>query len=597
MKLQPEIQSYLKKIENELAQIDRKQKKSIVQEIEGHLFEKIDQARGSDEGELSSSEIKKIIEEFGEPEEISKEYMRQLSDEKISKRAKGKSSVKRVIFTFIAIGIVASLIIVGFVYFGGDEEKKEDAKKIIIEGKGLDEIQIGDELSKIVEVFGDPESSSETDTFIWVKYHEKNGIDFLLSKQTGKITEIRFNTGFKGNLESGITIGTDLNSVLDAYGGANKILKTNRDGSDKYIFGSDKVLYQQIGANGLISFSKFIHAEKGILFWFGPDENVTQIVVFNPYPVKYDIASKWLGEMHSGDMESKILGWLGEPEEKVLTNDTIWMVYHELAGIDFLIDNVTKEVLEVRFNEGFDFGTINQLSIGSSLTSIINANGDAEKTVKVSLHGRENLVYGVDRVLYEQIDPDNKTTAYMFINAPEGILYWFDINKTVTQIVVFQPYTSVNIKEGIGLNYVMIGDGMDKVIDLYGPPIYRVEENNTIWIAYYTDGKIDFLFNKTNQTLIEIRFNEGFEGAFDNGIIVGSFMDEVINLSGGANKTVQISADDNLNLSLGSDKVLYEIVGAGNDVIAYKFIDAKRGMLYWFDSDEKSTQIVVFDPY
>ena len=70
-----------------------------------------------------------------------------------------------------------------------------------------------------------------------------------------------------------------------------------------------------------------------------------------------------------------------------------------------------------------------------------------------------------------------------------------------------------------------------------------------------------------------------------------------MNLSGGENKTVQISANDTLNLSHGSYRVLYEIVDDGNNTVSYKFIDAKKGILYWFDLDGKSTQIVVFDPY
>ena len=124
-----------------------------------------------------------------------------------------------------------------------------------------------------------------------------------------------------------------------------------------------------------------------------------------------------------------------------------------------------------------------------------------------------------------------------------------------------------------------------------------MEENDTIWLAYREKANIDFLFEDANQTLIEIRFNEGFEGALTNGIRVGSSKEEVLNLSGGANKTVQISANDTLNLSHGSNKVLYEIVDGGNNTVAYKYIDAIRGILYWFDIDGISTQIVVFDPY
>lgn len=596
MYMLPEIRSYLKKIENELVEIDRKQKKSIIEEIEGHLLEKIEQAQGSDGNELSSSEIKKMLKEFGEPEEISKEYLRQLSDEKISKRGKGKSSVKRVIFSLIAICIVATIIIAGFVYFGKDDGKKEDEKKIIIEGKGLDDIQIGDDLSKIIEVFGDPESRSETDTFIWVKYHEKNGLDFLLSKQTGTITEIRFNVGFNGNLESGLTIGSALELVLDKYDGAKKTLKTNREGLETFLFGGDKVLYEQVDGNGVTTTYKFIHDEKGILFWFGADKNVTQIVVFNPYYGIPDIAPKWLGLMQTEDMQERIIGWYGEPEEKVATDDTIWMVYHELAGIDFLISNDTKEVIEVRFNKGFDYATINQISIGSSLNDVLATSGGAKKTVTTSLNGRQNLVYGVDRVLYEQMDTDNKTTAYMFINAPEGILFWFDINKTVTQIVVFQPYSSIDIKEGFGLNYVKIGDDLDKIIDLYGIPEKREETDSTIWIVYREGAGIDFLLSKETEKIVEIRFNTGFHGSLQSGIAIGSTFDSVFIEYGSAEKTVKTNPEGVAISVFGRNKVMYEVLDGNGEISAYKFIRDDMGIVFWFGKDRNVTQIVVKTP-
>jgi len=436
-----------------------------------------------------------------------------------------------------------------------------------------------------------------TNHTIWLSYREKIGIDFLLSGQTEKIIEIRFNVGFPGSLQSDISIGSALDSVLDVYGGAQKTVKTNRDGLENFIFGGNKVMYEQVDENGVITTYKFIHDEMGIIFWFGVDKNVTQIVVYTPYSGKPDIAAEWLGIMQTGDMEERIIGWYGEPEEKVVTDNMIWMVYHDVAGVDFLIDNDTKEVIEVRFNRGFDWATINQISIGSTLIDILNSSGGAKKTVRASYLAHENLIYGVDRVLYEQIDAENITTSYMFINAPEGILFWLDVNETVTQIVIFQPHSKVNIKEGIGLDYVQIRDGLDKIIDLYGEPEIRMEENDTIWLAYREKANIDFLFEDANQTLIEIRFNEGFEGALTNGIRVGSSKEEVLNLSGGANKTVQISANDTLNLSHGSNKVLYEIVDGGNNTVAYKYIDAIRGILYWFDIDGISTQIVVFDPY
>jgi len=568
MPMQPEIRSFLKKIENELVGIDRKQKKSIIQEIEGHLLEKIEQTQGSDGNELSSKEIKKMLEEFGEPEEISQEYLRQLSDEKISSRGKGKSSAKRVIISLIAIGVVASLLIAGFVYFGGEE--KEIEKQIIIEGKGLEDIQIGDSLDKIIGIYSEPEERVNNDQTIWLSYREKKGVDFLLSKQTETIIEIRFNPGFKGNLESGLTLGSTLDSVLDTYNGAKKTLKTNREGLENFIFGSDKVLYEQVDGNGVITTYKFIHDEMGILFWFGKDKNVTQIVVYNPRYGKPDVEADWLRLMQTGDMQNKTIGFFGEPEKEVVTDNTIWMVYHELAGIDFLLDNETKEIIEIRFNEGFDWATINQISIGSSLMDVLNASGGAKKTVKASSLARKNRIYGVDRVLYEQTDGDNKTTSYMFINAPEGILFWLDVNETVTQIVVLEPYSDeVIIREGIGLNYIQIGDDQDKIINLYGEPEKKEETNSTIGMVYHEIAGIDFLLGKESEKIIEIRYNEGFDGGLKNNISIGSSLDMVLEANGGAKKTVSTSFIGRKNLVYGTDRVLYTQIGDDNRTISY----------------------------
>ena len=48
-------------------------------------------------------------------------------------------------------------------------------------------------------------------------------------------------------------------------------------------------------------------------------------------------------------------------------------------------------------------------------------------------------LYGSDRVLYQQLDPDGKITAYKFIDEGEGVLFWFDENEVTIQIVVFEP--------------------------------------------------------------------------------------------------------------------------------------------------------------
>jgi hypothetical protein len=47
------------------------------------------------------------------------------------------------------------------------------------------------------------------------------------------------------------------------------------------------------------------------------------------------------------------------------------------------------------------------------------------------------VTLGTDRVLYEQVI-DGNITAYKYIDAERGILYWFNLNKELTQIVVFK---------------------------------------------------------------------------------------------------------------------------------------------------------------
>jgi len=351
-----------------------------------------------------------------------------------------KKDSRKLIIPIIALVIIVSLVLVGIVFFSDESDDEKSTKKTILEGKGLDEIRIGDDLSKIVEIYGEPEDRTETDTTIWVVYRDKNGLDFLLLKETEKIEEIRFNPGFDGSLPSGITIGSKLDSVLNEYGGPKKTVRTNSDGVRYSVFGKNKILYEQVDENGDITVYKFVNLERGIGFWFNPDKNVTQIVVKDPSDGKYDIASGWLGIMQRTDMEERIKGWYGEPEDKVVTNNTIWIKYHEVAGLDFLIDNTTKKVLEVRFNEGFDWATINQVSIGSSLDDVLDLNGGANRIVQISSDDSLNLSHGTDKVLYEIVDGANNIVHHKFIDSKMGIMYWFDGEEKCSQIVLFDPY-------------------------------------------------------------------------------------------------------------------------------------------------------------
>ena len=137
---------------------------------------------------------------------------------------------------------------------------------------------------------------------------------------------------------------------------------------------------------------------------------------------------------------------------------------------------------------------------------------------------------------------------------------------------------------------------MDEITDILGDPEDEVETNTNLWVSYKKEHKLDFLLTKCSEKIVEIRFNVGYEGALENGIKIGSSLDEVLNKSGGANEIVESNLSETQSVQLGSDKVLYKQYYDGN-LTSYKFIDSKKGILFWFSSDEELIQIVVFQPY
>lgn len=283
MDLPTEVEKYLKTIEKELYEIDPKLRKSIIQEISEHLEDKIeDVKRKSKVTKLSPGKIKAILKDFGDPEEIASDYKHQLSDAQEFVSTK-KTKVAKTIALGISIFIIILLILlpIYYLYFYPEESiGLED--KTILPGEGLKAIKIGDDLDRIEEVLGEPEQKVETDITTWVGYKNEYGLDFLLDKSTKTIIEIRFNQGFDGALENGIAIDTSLDDVLNAMGGAKQTVQANITETHGLIFGTDRVLYEQIINNNVTAY-KFIDAENGILFWFNVDKMVTQIVVFRPF--------------------------------------------------------------------------------------------------------------------------------------------------------------------------------------------------------------------------------------------------------------------------------------------------------------------------
>jgi len=147
------------------------------------------------------------------------------------------------------------------------------------------------------------------------------------------------------------------------------------------------------------------------------------------------------------------------------------------------------------------------------------------------------------------------------------------------------------ILAGRGLEEVGVGDMRDAVIGVLGAPERDSEER---WLKYRLRYGLDFILSM-NDCVAEMRFNPGFRGKTTGGAGIGDSLDKAIGESGGALKTVQADSPETHGVTKGTDRVLYEKKDDGHTTSAFKFIDAKRGILYWADENKRITQIVVFN--
>ena len=100
-----------------------------------------------------------------------------------------------------------------------------------------------------------------------------------------------------------------------------------------------------------------------------------------------------------------------------------------------------------------------------------------------------------------------------------------------------------------------------------------------------------------SKNITEIHFYESFDAVLENGVKIGTQLDNVLNMSSDVNKTVQTNFSDAYNFSKGVEKVLYEIINSTGNITKYMFVDGNLGILYWFEKNKYLTQIVVFKSY
>lgn len=148
-----------------------------------------------------------------------------------------------------------------------------------------------------------------------------------------------------------------------------------------------------------------------------------------------------------GDNAKKIEAAFGPPPKTEDTGGVRSLNYRDRFNIDFLLDKGSDRVIEIRFDTGFRGGLPDGTRLGDPLDDVVARHGGAKRTVDADREQTHNCALGNDRVLYRQHSRGlfgglaKTIAAYKFIDGPQGILYWFDKDKKMTQLVVFQPHS------------------------------------------------------------------------------------------------------------------------------------------------------------
>lgn len=142
------------------------------------------------------------------------------------------------------------------------------------EGIGFDDVIVGDpKCTKelLISKFGQPEDAGKYKEQ-WLNYRNKYGFDFWLN-QDGLLTEIRFNPGFKGRLQSGISMQSKMEDVFRVYGkpvAEENIEKSQMRADNQTLF----LISSEKPQNSYIWYK-----QNWVRFWF-VGEKINQIITF-----------------------------------------------------------------------------------------------------------------------------------------------------------------------------------------------------------------------------------------------------------------------------------------------------------------------------
>ena len=145
------------------------------------------------------------------------------------------------------------------------------AGKMIVPGRGTDEVRVGMSRQQVIDTMGEPELVQEEDR--WLSYREQYGLGLHLDN-LDQVSEIHFLEGFKGRLPSRVQQGSKTLDVFQAYGGPLERREVPADSEDD----EDRVLYI------MPEEYRITYRRLGIAFRFSSIKRVTRMMVFQPLP-------------------------------------------------------------------------------------------------------------------------------------------------------------------------------------------------------------------------------------------------------------------------------------------------------------------------
>jgi hypothetical protein len=274
----PLVEKYLEIMEEELNDLDRERRKSIISDVRDHIDERVRDVSG-DPDKVGSDVVQKVLWDFGPPDEIAEYYRMQSLGER-PERKKGKRN--QIIITVLSVIIVAILVSAGLFILLQDDNKPPGTE--IIPGKGNERVEIGNSMEDVLEEYGEPEERIDSANTIWFSYRDLRGIDILISNDTGSVMEIRFNEGYTGKLASDIGVGSNISLLFEKEGGPEMEYDVREWLVRYHPGGYDRVLYRVFNESGNHISNKYMDGRTGILYWMTPEGEITQITVFEPIP-------------------------------------------------------------------------------------------------------------------------------------------------------------------------------------------------------------------------------------------------------------------------------------------------------------------------